>query len=162
MVKTKHTTNLKEGDIAPDFSFTDADGKLVSLMGMKGKKIILYFYPKDDTPGCTAESCNLRDNYSSLKRKGYEVIGVSKDDEKSHNKFVKKFKLPFTLIPDTEKKISKDYDVWGEKQFMGRTFEGIVRTTFVIDEKGKIEKIVRKVDNENHAEQILESQLTEK
>ena len=155
MVKTTHTTNLKEGDIAPDFSFIDADGKLVSLIGMKGKKIILYFYPKDDTPGCTAESCNLRDNYSSLKRKGYEVIGVSKDDEKSHNKFVKKFKLPFTLIPDTEKKIIKDYDVWGEKQFMGRTFDGIVRTTFVIDEKGKIEKIFRKVDNENHTEQIL-------
>ena len=155
MVKSLHTTSLKEGDKAPAFSFTNTDGKTVSLKELAGKKVILYFYPKDDTPGCTAESCNLRDNYSSLKKKGYEVIGVSKDDEKSHGKCVKKFKLPFTLIPDTEKKIIKDYDVWGEKKFMGRTFEGVVRTTFVIDEKGKIEKIFRKVDNENHTEQIL-------
>lgn len=154
MGKMLHSTNLKEGDKAPAFSFTDTDGKRVSLKDLAGKKVILYFYPKDDTPGCTAESCNLRDNYSSLKRKGYEVIGVSKDDEKSHNKFVKKFKLPFPLIPDTEKEIIKDYDVWGEKKFMGRIFDGIVRTTFLINEKGKIEKIFRKVDNENHTEQI--------
>ena len=159
MVTSTHTTGLNEGDKAPDFSFTDAQGKLVSLKDLKRKKVILYFYPKDDTPGCTAESCNLRDNYNSLKKRGYEVIGVSKDDEKSHHKFIKKFKLPFTLIPDTEKKIIKDYDVWGEKKFMGRTFEGIVRTTFVIDENGKIEKIFRKVDNESHAEQILEATL---
>lgn len=157
MVKTLHTTRLQEGDKAPAFSFMDTDGKQVSLKDLAGKKVILYFYPKDNTPGCTAESCNLRDNYSSLKKKGYEVIGVSKDDEKSHNKFVKKFKLPFTLIPDTEKSIIKDYDVWGEKKFMGRTFDGVVRTTFLIDAKGKIEKIFRKVDNENHTEQILES-----
>lgn len=162
MVKTLHTTNLQEGEKAPDFSFTGADGKQSSLKDLKGKKVILYFYPKDDTPGCTAESCNLRDNYNKLKKKGYEVIGVSKDNEKSHAKFVKKFKLPFTLIPDTEKKIIKDYDVWGEKKFMGRTFDGIVRTTFLIDEKGIIEKIFRKVDNENHTEQILESLTTVK
>ena len=162
MVKSTHTTSLKEGDKAPDFSFANGKGESGSLKDLRGKKVILYFYPKDDTPGCTAESCNLRDNYTSLKRKGYEVIGVSKDDEKSHGKFIKKFKLPFTLIPDTEKRIIKDYDVWGEKTFMGRTFEGIVRTTFIIDEKGNIEKIIRAVDNENHTEQILEAQLTEK
>ncbi len=155
MVKAAHTTSLKEGDKAPDFSFTNTNGEVVSLKDLAGKKVILYFYPKDDTPGCTAESCNLRDNYSSLKKKGYEVIGVSKDDEKSHAKFTKKFKLPFALIPDTERKIISDYDVWGEKKFMGRTFEGIVRTTFLIDEKGKIEKIFSKVDTGNHAEQIL-------
>ena len=155
MVKSTHSTGLKEGDKAPDFSFVGADGKNSSLKDLKGKKVILYFYPKDDTPGCTAESCNLRDNYSGLKKKGYEVIGVSKDDEKSHNKFSKKFKLPFTLIPDTEKEIIKNYDVWGKKKFMGRTFDGVVRTTFVIDEQGKIEKIFYKVDTENHAEQIL-------
>lgn len=155
MVKSTHSTSLKEGDKAPEFSFVDSDGKSSSLKDLKGKKVILYFYPKDDTPGCTAESCNLRDNYGSLKKKGFEVIGVSKDDEKSHNKFTKKFKLPFTLIPDTEKEIIKDYDVWGKKTFMGRTFDGVIRTTFVIDEKGKIERIIRKVDNENHSEQIL-------
>lgn len=159
MVKSLHATILKEGDKAPDFSFTNSEGKNTSLKDLQGKKVILYFYPKDNTPGCTKESCNLRDNHAKLKRKGYEVIGVSKDDAKSHGKFIKKFKLPFTLIPDTEKEIIKDYDVWGKKTFMGRTFEGIVRTTFVIDEKGKIEKIIRKVDNENHSEQILEKQL---
>ena len=155
MVQNLHTTKLKEGTKAPDFSFSDSQGKKNSLTNLKGKKIILYFYPKDDTPGCTKESCNLRDNYSHLKKKGYEVIGISKDNEKSHNKFIKKFKLPFTLVPDIEKTIIKDYDVWGKKKFMGRTFEGVVRTTFVIDEKGKIEKIIRAVDNENHTEQIL-------
>jgi peroxiredoxin Q/BCP len=157
MVQSLHTTGLKEGDKAPDFSFADPAGKAISLKDLAGKKVILYFYPKDDTPGCTAESCNLRDNYASLKRKGYEVIGVSKDNEKSHAKYSKKFKLPFTLIPDTELRIIKDYDVWGKKKFMGRSFDGVVRTTFVIDEKGKIEKIFRKVDNENHADQILEA-----
>jgi len=155
MLKSSHSTRLKEGDKAPDFSFVNADGITISLKDLKGKKVILYFYPKDDTPGCTAESCNLRDNYSSLKRKGYEVIGVSKDDAKSHSKFIKKYKLPFTLIPDTDKEIIKDYDVWGKKTFMGRTFDGIIRTTFVIDEKGKIEKIIRKVDTDNHTEQII-------
>lgn len=155
MSKAPHTTRLKEGDKAPDFSFTNTDGQRVALKDLAGKKVILYFYPKDDTPGCTAESCNLRDNYSSLKKKGFEVIGVSKDDEKSHAKFIKKFKLPFSLIPDTDRKIINDYDVWGEKKFMGHTFEGIVRTTFLIDEKGKIERIFRKVDTGDHAEQIL-------
>ena len=156
MVKSTHTTSLKEGDQAPAFSFINLDGKSFSLKDFAGKKVILYFYPKDNTPGCTTESCNLRDNYASLKKKGYEVIGVSKDDEKSHAKFVKKFKLPFMLIPDTEKNVIKKYDVWGKKTFMGRTFDGVVRTTFIIDEKGKIERIINKVDNQNHAQQIVE------
>jgi len=160
MVKSLHSTRLKEGDKAPDFSFVNSEGRTISLKDLFGKKVVLYFYPKDDTPGCTKESCNLRDNYSSLKRKGYEVIGVSKDDAKSHGKFIKKFKLPFILIPDTGKEIINAYDVWGKKTFMGKTFDGIIRTTFLIDEKRKIEKIIRKVDNENHTEQILEKHYT--
>ena len=143
------------GDKAPDFTGKDQDGKTIDLKSLRGKKVVLYFYPKDDTPGCTMESCNLRDNYSGLKRKGYEVIGVSADDEKKHKKFIAKYDLPFTLLADTEKEIIKAYDVWGEKKFMGRTFDGIIRTTFIIDEKGKIERIIRDVDNENHTAQIL-------
>jgi peroxiredoxin Q/BCP len=154
MKKTTHRTKLSVGDTAPDFSFIK-DGKEIFLSDLRGKKVILYFYPKDDTPGCTKEACNLRDNYSELKRKGYEVIGVSKDDEKSHGKFKSKYNLPFTLVADTEKKIITDYGVWGKKTFMGKTFEGIIRTTFVIDENGKIEKIIDKVDTENHTEQII-------
>ncbi len=149
-----HTTKLTEGDKAPDFSYVGPDGKNISLKELKGKKVILYFYPKDSTPGCTIEACDLRDNYSSLKKKGYEVIGVSKDDEKSHDKFKKKYDLPFPLIPDTEKEVLKKYDVWGKKSFMGKTFDGIIRTTFVIDEKGIIEKIIRDVKTKNHTEQI--------
>jgi len=154
MAKHNHTTSLKEGDKAPDFLFVNSAGENISLKDLKGKKVILYFYPKDDTPGCTAESCNLRDNYSALKRKGYEVIGVSADNEKSHDKFKNKFQLPFRLIPDTEKEIIKSYDVWGKKTFLGKTYNGINRTTFVIDEKGKIEKIIRDVETKNHTEQI--------
>lgn len=152
-----HTTKLKEGDIAPGFSAKDQNGKTVSLKDFKGKKVVLYFYPKDDTPGCTAQSCNLRDNYDALKKKGYEIIGVSADDEKSHQKFIKKFDLPFTLIADTDKKLINDYDVWGPKQFMGKKFQGINRTTFVISETGKIEKIFTKVETKNHTDQILEA-----
>lgn len=152
-----HTTKLKEGEPAPAFSAKDQHGKTVSLKDFKGKKVVLYFYPKDDTPGCTAQSCNLRDNYKDLIKKGYEVIGVSADDEKSHQKFIKKFDLPFMLIADTDKKLIKDYDVWGPKQFMGKKFEGINRTTFVISETGKIEKIFTKVETKNHTEQILEA-----
>lgn len=148
-------TPLKAGDKAPEINARDQDGKAISLKEFIGKKVILYFYPKDDTPGCTAESCNLRDNYNSLGKKGYEVIGVSIDDEKSHTRFKKKYKLPFRLIADTDKKVVHDYGVWGKKKFMGREFEGIRRTTFVIDEKGKIEKIIREVDTADHTEQIL-------
>jgi peroxiredoxin Q/BCP len=152
----EHPTKLKEGDRAPDFTTTDQDGKAVSLKEFKGKKIVLYFYPADDTPSCTNEACNLRDNYSGLKKKGYEVLGVSADTEKSHKKFEKKYNLPFRLLVDTDMKIINAYGVWGLKKFMGREFMGIVRTTFIIDEKGKIEKIIKDVDTKNHTEQVLE------
>jgi len=118
-MRNKHVTHLKPGDKAPEIVGTDQDGELFSLKKFKGKKVVLFFYPKDNTPGCTKQSCNLRDNYSELKKKGYEVVGVSADTEKSHQKFIKKFDLPFTLIADTDKKIISDYDVWGEKFFMG-------------------------------------------
>lgn len=146
---------LKVGDKAPDFSLNNQDGKTFSLKDYKGKKVVLYFYPKDDTPGCTAESCNLRDNYSSLKKKGYEVIGVSVDNEKSHKKFANKFNLPFNLLADTEKDMVEKYGVWGEKMLFGRKYMGIIRTTFIIDENGKIEKIINDVETENHTKQVL-------
>ena len=159
-----HSTHLKEGDQAPDLSAKNEKGELVSLKSLRGKKVILYFYPQDDTPTCTKESCNLRDNYASLKRKGYEVLGVSADDEQSHQKFIKKYDLPFSLLADTDKKVIKAYDVWGSKTIFGKTYDGIIRTTFVIDEKGKIEKIIRYVEAKDHAGQITEnkSQLTGK
>jgi thioredoxin-dependent peroxiredoxin len=150
-------TTLKTGDKAPVFESHDQDGNSVKLGDFKGSKIVLYFYPKDDTPGCTAEACNLRDNYEGLMAKGYKVIGVSTDDQKSHKKFSEKYELPFPLLPDTDKKIVNAYGVWGPKKFMGRSYEGTNRTTFVIDEKGVIEKIFTKVDTKNHTQQILES-----
>lgn len=150
-----HPVKLKEGDNAPDFTGTDQDGKTVSLKDFKGKKVVLYFYPKDDTPGCTAEACNLRDNHSALKKKGYAIIGVSADSVKSHKKFEQKFSLPFPLLADTDRKIIDAYSVWGKKKFFGREFMGIVRTTFIIDEKGKIEKVIKDVDTEGHTEQVL-------
>jgi peroxiredoxin Q/BCP len=146
---------LKEKMKAPAFKGKDQNGREVSLKDFIGKKLILYFYPKDDTPGCTAESCNLRDHYPALLKLGYEVVGVSNDDEKSHKKFISKFKLPFTLIADTDKKIVNAYGVYGEKSMFGNTYMGIIRTTFVIDEKGKIEQIIRKVETAEHTEQIL-------
>lgn len=148
-------SKLNIGDKAPDFKGIDQDGKTVSLKDFKGKKLVLYFYPKDDTPGCTAEACNLRDNYSGLKKKGYEVVGVSADTEKSHKKFADKYELPFSLIADTEKEILQAYDAWGEKSMYGKKYMGILRKTYVIDEKGNIEKIFDKVDTKNHTEQIL-------
>ena len=148
-------STLKPGDKAPDFSALNQDGKTIKLSDYKGKKVVLYFYPKDDTSGCTAEACNLRDNYSDLKAKGYEVVGVSIDPVKSHDKFVKKYDLPFTLLADTEKKIVEDYGVWAEKSMYGRKYMGTVRTTFLIDEKGKIEKVIDKVDTKEHAKQIV-------
>ena len=155
MVVTKHATHLKAGDKAPKFKAKDQDGKEISLSDFAGKKLVLYFYPKDNTPGCTAESCNLRDNYNLLLKKGYAVLGVSANDEKDHKKFIKKFSLPFPLIADTEKEVCNAYGVWGKKKFMGREFMGIVRTTFIISEKGIIEELIKKVDNENHTSQIL-------
>jgi len=150
-----HVTHLKAGDKAPDFSAKDQNGNIVSLKDLKGKKIVLYFYPKDNTATCTTESCNLRDNYEYMKKQGYEVIGVSADDERSHQKFIKKYNLPFTLLADTDKKVINDYGVWGRKQFMGIRFDGIARTTFVIDEKGIIEEVISQVKSKEHTKQIL-------
>ena len=150
-------TGLKIGDKAPDINANDQQGNVVSLKSLAGDKVILYFYPKDNTPGCTAEACNLRDNYDALLKKGFKIIGVSADSEASHKKFTDKFSLPFPLIPDTDRKILNAYGVWGEKQFMGRKFMGINRTTFLISEKGFIEQIFTKVDTKNHTEQILKA-----
>jgi len=146
---------LKEGFKAPLFEGIDQNDKVVKLSDFTGKKVVLYFYPKDNTPGCTAEACNLRDNYQSLLKKGFAVIGVSPDNEKSHKGFTLKYSLPFPLIADTSKKILNDYGVWGEKKMYGKSFFGVIRTTFVIDEKGIIEKIITKVDTAGHTEQIL-------
>ncbi len=150
-------THLKEGDQAPDFSGINEKGETVSLSDFKGQKLILYFYPKDNTPGCTAEACNLRDHYQELREKGYAVLGVSPDSERKHQNFIGKYELPFSLIADTEQEILQAYGVWGPKQMYGRTFDGVYRTTFVIDEKGKIEKVFEKVNTKAHAEQILEA-----
>jgi len=146
---------LKEGTIAPDFKAMNQSGKEISLSEFKGKKVILYFYPKDDTPGCTAEACNMRDNYSDLTKKGFVVIGVSPDGEKSHKKFVEKYSLPFNLVSDSTKQIINKYGVWGDKKMFGREFEGVLRTTYVIDENGKILKVISNVETANHAEQVL-------
>jgi len=146
---------LTVGDTAPAISAKDQDGNEVKLSDFKGEKVILYFYPKDDTPGCTAQACNLRDNYDLLLSRGYKVLGVSVDDEKSHKKFVNKFNLPFPLLADTDQKIVNDYGVWAMKKNFGHEYMGIVRTTFVIDENGVIEEVVQKVDTQNHTDQIL-------
>lgn len=146
---------LEVGDTAPDFSSKDQNGKEIKLSDFKGKKVVLYFYPQDDTPTCTKEACNLRDNYKMLLSKGYVVLGVSPDNEKSHLKFIKKYKLPFPLLADTERTIVDSYGVWGEKTTFGRTYMGILRTTFVIDERGIIEEVISKVDSANHTDQIL-------
>ncbi len=150
-------THLKTNDKAPAIITTDQDGNKVSLKDFKGKKVALYFYPHDDTETCTKEACNLRDNYAILKQKGIEILGVSIDDEKSHKKFVKKYSLPFTLLVDTDKKIVNDYGVWGEKLFMGKIIVSTYRTTFLINEKGKIDHIIEKVLSGKHAQQIIEA-----
>jgi len=147
--------SLKVGDKAPSFVGKDQDGKEVKLSDYKGKKVALFFYPKDNTPTCTKEACNLRDNYSSFKKANYEVIGVSADDEKSHRKFIKKFSLPYTLIADIDRSINEAYGVWQEKMLFGRKYMGTVRTTFIINEKGIIENIIDKVNSEEHTSQIL-------
>lgn len=148
-------TNLKPGDKAPDFKGKDQNGNPIGLADYKGSKLVMYFYPKDNTPGCTAQACNLRDNYDVLLKQGYKVVGVSADNEKSHVKFIEKFELPFPLIADTEKEILKAFGVWGPKKFMGREFDGIHRTTFIIDEKGVIAEVIEKVDTKNHAAQFI-------
>jgi len=146
---------LKEGMKAPSFEGVDQNGKNVKLSDFSGRKVVLFFYPKDNTPGCTAEACNLRDNYDSLLKQGFAVVGISMDSEKSHLSFAGKYSLPFPLIADTTKKIINDYGVWKEKSLYGKTFLGIVRTTFIIDEKGIIEKVISKVETKNHTEQIF-------
>ncbi|MCO6500951.1 MAG: thioredoxin-dependent thiol peroxidase [Vicingus serpentipes] len=148
--------HLKEGDAAPEFGIKDQNGKLHHLADYKGKKVILYFYPKDLTPGCTLESCNLRDNYTELKKDGFEVIGVSADNEVKHQKFINKHDLPFNLLADVDHKVLNAYGVWGPKKFMGKEYDGIHRTTFVINEDGIIEKIINKVNTKEHTKQILE------
>ena len=146
---------LKVGDTAPDFSLNDQSGNSVKLTDFKGKKVVLYFYPKDNTPGCTAEACNLRDNYQALMKAGYVVLGVSSDNEKSHQKFIDKFELPFPLLADTEKEIHEKYGTWVEKSMYGRKYMGTARVTFIIDENGKIEEIIEKVKTNDHTAQIL-------
>lgn len=148
-------THLKEGDKAPAFTGFDQDGNKISLTDLKGQKLVLFFYPEDDTPTCTVEACNLRDNYALLKKNGFEVIGISPDDVKSHKKFEQKFNLPFTLIADPQHKIIDKYGVWGKKKLYGREYMGLHRTTFVLDEKGTIIKIFLKPRNKAHAEEII-------
>ncbi|PUZ21179.1 peroxiredoxin Q/BCP [Chitinophaga costaii] len=148
--------HLKPGDAAPDFTATDQDGNKISLGDYRGKKVILYFYPKDNTPGCTAQACNLRDNHAALLRKGYVVLGVSTDDQKSHKKFSEKFNLNFPLLVDEGQAIVKAYGVWGSKTFMGRTYDGTHRTTFLINEKGIIDEIIDKPDTKMHTEEVLQ------
>jgi thioredoxin-dependent peroxiredoxin len=149
-------TTLQPGQLAPDFTTTDQNGNAVSLKALNGKKVVLYFYPADDTPTCTKEACNYRDNYAMLTSKGYVVLGVSGDTEKKHQKFVAKYDLPFPLLMDEDRTIQNDYQVYGPKKFMGKDTVGIHRTTFVIDEKGALEKVITKVDSANAAEQVLE------
>lgn len=146
---------LKEGDKAPDFSVTDEAGQTVRSKDLRGKKFVLYFYPKDDTPGCTKEACSFRDSFAKFKKRGIEVFGVSLDSEKSHQKFIDKFSLPFRLLADTERKLADSFGTYGEKKFMGRTYMGVNRMTFLIDEKGKIKKIFSKVKPEEHADEVL-------
>lgn len=146
---------LKIGDKAPDFTGKDQDGKEITLSQFKGDKLVLYFYPKDNTPGCTSEACDLRDNYDKFLSKGYKVVGVSKDSPKSHQNFIEKHNLPFPLISDTETQIQQAYGVWGLKKMMGREYYGTIRKTFVIDKEGTIEDIIEKVNTKAHAKQIL-------
>lgn len=148
---------LKEGDKAPAFKAKDQDGKTLSLADFKGKKVVLYFYPEDDTPTCTIQACNLRDNYALLKKNGFEVIGISPDEEKKHKKFEAKYNLPFTLLADPAHTIIDKYGVWGEKQLYGRKYMGLHRTTFLLDEKGIIRKVFLRPKNKQHAEEIIKA-----
>ena len=148
---------IKEGEAAPDFEARDAEGNTVRLSDLRGQKVALYFYPKDDTPGCTKEACSLRDGHSELTRRGIKVIGVSTDDEKSHRKFAEKYSLPFTLLADTDHKVADAYGVYGEKKFMGRTYDGVHRKTFLIDEEGRVRKVFDKVNVEEHADEVLKA-----
>jgi|TARA_B110000046_G_scaffold44758_1_gene49740 peroxiredoxin Q/BCP len=146
---------LKIGDVAPEFSAINQDGKMINLKDYKGKKVVMYFYPKDNTPGCTTQSCNLRDNYTLLQKQGYEIFGISQDPEKSHQKFIEKQSLPFDLISDVDHKVHHLYGTWDLKKYMGKEYMGTVRTTFVIDEKGMISDVIEKVKTDDHTAQIL-------
>ncbi len=148
---------LKKGDLAPDFTASDQDGKTIKSSDYKGKKVVLYFYPKDNTPGCTKEACNLRDNHHDFLDKGFVVLGVSPDSVESHKKFAEKFQLPFPLLADPEKEIIKAFGAWGEKKMYGKTYEGLLRSTFIIDESGRIEEVIAKVKTSDHAAQIFKT-----
>ena len=148
-------TTLVTGNKAPDFKGLDQNGNEIKLADFKGKKLIVFFYPKDNTPGCTAEACNLKDNHTLLQEKGFEIIGVSADSQKKHQGFIAKYELPFPLIADEDKIMLNQFEVWGPKKFMGKEYDGIHRTTFVIDEKGAIEHVIQKVKTKDHAAQIL-------
>jgi peroxiredoxin Q/BCP len=149
-------SHLQVGDRAPAIRAKDENGEWITLEEFRGKKVVLYFYPKDDTPGCTAEACDLRDHYAKFLDQGFEVIGVSADNEKSHTRFKNKYKLPFRLISDTDKKVLEDYGAWGEKQMYGKSYMGIIRKTFIINEEGYIEKIIEKVKTKEHSKQIFD------
>ena len=148
---------LKERSVAPDFAAKDANGEIVRLKDLRGQKVVLYFYPRDDTPGCTKEACSFRDAFAQFKRRNIRILGVSVDSEASHSKFAAKYKLPFTLIADRDHAIADAYGVYGEKKFMGRTYMGVKRITYLIDEKGKIKKVFEKVKPEEHAQEVLEA-----
>lgn len=152
----ENTSKLIPGEQAPAFSALDQNGETVTLEQYKGKKLVLFFYPKDNTPGCTAEACDLRDNHERFLKEGYEIIGVSADSQESHQKFISKFDLPFKLISDVDKNLLKDYNVWGEKNLYGRKYMGIFRKTFIISEEGIIERIIEKVKTKEHTAQIFE------
>ncbi|MEX1190574.1 MAG: thioredoxin-dependent thiol peroxidase [Brumimicrobium sp.] len=148
--------HLEKGDKAPQFKSKDQDGKTISLSDYEGQKLVVYFYPKDMTPGCTTQACNLKDNYEALKKENIAILGVSADDEKRHQKFIAKHDLPFPLLADTDKEVIKAFGVWGNKKFMGKEYDGIHRTTFLINEKGEIHDIIKKPKTKAHAEEILE------
>ena len=148
---------LREGDPAPDFTLTSDAGETISLSDLRGKKVVLYFYPKDDTPGCTAQACGIRDVYGEFEREGAVVLGVSPDDERSHVKFKEKYDLPFTLLADSEHHVANEYGVWAEKTYMGKTYWGVERSTFVIDEGGNVKRVMHKVKPDTHADEVLET-----
>ena len=148
---------LKEGDVAPDFTARDQTGADVKLSDFRGQRVVLYFYPKDDTPGCTKEACSLRDGFAAFERENINILGVSPDDEKSHRKFISKYELPFTLLADTDHAVSDAYGSYGEKTFMGKNYMGVLRKTFLIDETGKIRRIFDKVKVDEHADEVLEA-----
>ena len=148
---------LREGDAAPDFEARDAEGNTVKLSDLRGRKVVLYFYPKDDTPGCTKEACSFRDGFAEFRRRRIEVLGVSTDDEQSHRKFAEKYSLPFTLLADTDHRVADLYGVYGEKQFMGRKYMGVARKTFLVDEEGRLRKVFDKVKVDEHADEVLKA-----